>query len=195
MWGVVLGRALTDPIWWFYVFWLPQYLSDTRGFSLKQIAAFAWIPFVAADLGNFAGGLGSGALIRRGMPVMRARKWVCVVSCVPMLAGIPAVLIADPFSSLAFICVALFGYASWSTMGLTFPSDLFPSEVVASVTGLSGLAAGLAGTLFTLLVGTLVDHFSYLPAFVVAATAPLLATVCVVVLIRHGKEWSLAEPS
>lgn len=192
-WGVVIGRSLTDPIWWFYVFWLPQYLSDTRGFSLKQIAAFAWIPFVAADLGNFVGGLSSGALIRRGMPVLRARKWICVVSCAPMLAGIPAVLIANPFSSLAFICVALFGYAAWSTMGLTFPSDLFPSEVVASVTGLSGLAAGLVGTLFTLLVGTLVDRFSYFPAFVVAATAPLLATVSVVVFIRRRQEWSLGE--
>ena len=185
-WGIVIGRSLTDPIWWFYVFWLPQYLSDTRGFSLKQIAAFAWIPFVAADLGNFAGGIISGALIKRGMPLLRARKLVCIVSCIPMLAGIPAVSIGNPFSSLAFICIALFGYASWSTMGLTFPSDLFPSEVVASVTGLSGLAAGLAGTLFTLLVGTLVDHFSYFPAFIVAATAPLLATVSVVFLIRRA---------
>ncbi len=187
-WGIVIGRSLTDPIWWFYVFWLPQYLSDTRGFSLKQIAASAWIPFVAADLGNFAGGIISGALIRSGVALLRARKLVCIVSCIPMLAGIPAALIGDPFSSLAFICVALFGYASWSTMGLTFPSDLFPSEIVASVTGLSGFAAGLAGTLFTLLVGLLVDHFSYLPAFIVAATAPLLATVSVIFLIRRGLE-------
>jgi ACS family hexuronate transporter-like MFS transporter len=184
-WAVVIGRSLTDPIWWFYVFWLPQYFSDTRGFSLKQIAAFTWIPFVAADLGNFAGGFGSGALVKKGMAVLRARKWVCVVSCIPILAGIPAVLIANPYSSLAFICLALFGYASWSTMGLTLPSDLFPSEVVATVTGLTGLAAGLSGTLFTLLVGTLVDHFSYVPAFVVAATAPVLATLSVVFLIRR----------
>jgi ACS family hexuronate transporter-like MFS transporter len=70
-------------------------------------------------------------------------------------------------------------------MGLTLPSDLFPSEVVATVTGLTGLAAGLSGTLFTLLVGTLVDHFSYLPAFIVAATAPVVATVSVVFLIRR----------
>ncbi len=187
-WAIVIGRSLTDPIWWFYVFWLPQYLSDTRGFSLKQIAAFAWIPFVAADLGNFAGGLTSGALVKRGMPVLRARKWVCVVSCLPMLAGIPAVMTGHPFSSLALICVALFGYASWSTMGLTLPSDLFPPELVATVTGLSGLGAGLAGTGFTLLVGTLVDRFSYFPAFVAAATAPLLATVAVVGLARKGRE-------
>ncbi len=185
-WAIVVGRSLTDPIWWFYVFWLPQYLSDTRGFSLKQIAIFAWIPFIAADLGNFAGGLASGALVKRGMPVLRARKVICVVCCVPILAGIPAVLAGSPFSCLAFICVALFGYAAWSTMGLTLPSDLFPPEVVGSVTGLSGLGAGLASTVFTLLVGTLVDRFSYLPAFVLAATAPLLATVSVVFLIRRA---------
>ena len=69
-WAIVIGRSLTDPVWWFYVFWLPQYLSDARGFSLKQIAAFVWIPFVAADIGNFLGGFISGALIRRGMGVL-----------------------------------------------------------------------------------------------------------------------------
>lgn len=182
-WAIVIGRSLTDPIWWFYVFWLPQYLSDTRGFSLKQIAIFAWIPFVAADIGNFTGGLISGALVKRGVPVLVARKWVCVASCIPLLAGIPAVAIGNPFACLAFICVALFGFASWSTMGLTLPSDLFPPQIVASVTGLSGLAAGLVSTGFTMLVGTLVDRFSYFPAFVLAATAPILATIAVVFLI------------
>ena len=117
--------------------------------------------------------------------MIRARKLICIVSCIPMLAGIPAVLMASPASSLALICLALFGYASWSTMGLTFPSDLFPAKVVGSITGLSGLAAGLAGTGFTLLVGTLVDRFSYVPAFILAATAPLLATVSILILIRQ----------
>jgi MFS transporter, ACS family, hexuronate transporter len=182
-WAVVIGRSLTDPIWWFYVFWLPQYLSDTRGFSLRQIAAFAWIPFIAADVGNFAGGFTSGALVKHGMPVLRARKWVCAVSALPMLAGIPAVLTNSPLSCLALICFALFGYASWSTMGLTFPSDLFPADIVATVTGLSGFAAGLAGTGFTLLVGTLVDRSSYVPAFVLAATIPILATFTIMFLI------------
>ena len=184
VWGIVLGRSLTDPIWWFYVFWLPQYLSDARGFSLKQIAAFAWIPFVAADIGNFTGGFASGFLIKRGMPVIRARKWVCVLSSLPVLAGIPAATAHSPYWALALISFAVWGYASWSTMGLTFPSDLFPQDVVASVTGLSGLGAGLAGTVFTLLVGWAVDKFSYYPAFVAAATIPLLATASVLLLIR-----------
>jgi ACS family hexuronate transporter-like MFS transporter len=182
-WAIVIGRSLTDPVWWFYVFWLPQYLSDARGFSLEKIALFAWIPFVAADAGNFAGGFISGALIKRGMSVMRARKVVCVVSCIPMLAGIPAALVQSPFWALTLICFALFGYAAWSTMGLTLPSDLFSPDVVASVTGLSGLGAGAVSTVFTLLIGALVDRFSYVPAFLVAGTMPLLATVSVLFLI------------
>ncbi|MGA2850032.1 MAG: MFS transporter [Terracidiphilus sp.] len=184
VWGVVLGRALTDPIWWFYVFWLPQYLSDARGFSLQRIALFAWMPFVAADLGNFTGGLVSGYCIRRGIPVVRARFWVCGISCLPMLAGIPAAGVHNVYVALALICFALWGFASWSTMGLTLPSDLFPQDVVATVTGLSGLAAGLVGTVFTLLVGVLVDRFSYAPAFLVAGLLPLFATACLFLLIR-----------
>jgi ACS family hexuronate transporter-like MFS transporter len=184
VWGVVLGRALTDPIWWFYVFWLPQYLSDARGFSLKQIAAFAWIPFIAADIGNFTGGWISGFCIKRGIPVIRARTWVCAVSCLPILAGIPAASVHSPYVALALICVALWGYASWSTMGLTLPSDLFPQDVVATVTGLSGLVAGMVSALFTFAVGVLVDRFSYTPAFLAAGLLPLFATGAVLLLLR-----------
>jgi ACS family hexuronate transporter-like MFS transporter len=184
VWGVVLGRALTDPIWWFYVLWLPQYLSDAHGFSLKRIALFAWLPFVAADIGNFSGGMISGFCIRRGMPVVRARMWVCVASCVPILAGIRAVRVQSSYVALALICVALWGYASWSTMGLTLPSDLFSQDVVGTVTGLSGLAAGLMGAAFTLAVGFLVDRFSYEPAFWVAGLLPVLATLCMGLLVR-----------
>jgi MFS transporter, ACS family, hexuronate transporter len=194
VWGVVLGRALTDPIWWFYVFWLPQYLSDARGFSLKRIALFAWIPFVAADLGNFTGGFISGYCIRRGISVIKARRWVCAVSCLPILAGIPAARVHNPYWALSLICVALWGYASWSTMGLTLPSDLFPQDVVATVTGLSGFAAGLAGAAFTFAVGISVDRFSYGPAFLAAGLLPLFATACIFILVRPPQTGN-ADPS
>jgi ACS family hexuronate transporter-like MFS transporter len=184
VWGIVLGRALTDPIWWFYVFWLPQYLSDARGFSLKRIALFAWMPFVAADIGNFTGGWISGYCIRRGVQVVRARIWVCIVSCLPILAGIPAARVHSVTLALALICIALWGYASWSTMGLTLPGDLLPHDVVATVTGLSGLAAGAVSVAFTFAVGILVDRFSYTPAFLAAGLMPLFATACVWILIR-----------
>jgi MFS transporter, ACS family, hexuronate transporter len=184
VWGIVLGRALTDPIWWFYIFWLPQYLSDARGFSLQRIALFAWMPFIAADIGNFTGGLISGYCVRRGLSVVRARTWVCVFSCPPMLAAIPAASVHSAYTALGLICFALWGYASWSTMGLTLPSDLFPQDVVATVTGLSGLAAGMVSAVFTMAVGILVDHFSYGPAFLVAGLMPLLATVALLLLVR-----------
>jgi ACS family hexuronate transporter-like MFS transporter len=184
VWGIVLGRALTDPIWWFYVFWLPQYLSDARGFSMQRIALFAWMPFIAADIGNFTGGWISGYCIRRGLSVLRARLWVCAISCLPILAGIPATTTHNVYFALGLICFALWGYASWSTMGLTLPSDLFPQDVVATVTGLSGLAAGLVGALFTFAVGILVDRFSYGPAFLIAGLMPLFATACVLLLVR-----------
>jgi ACS family hexuronate transporter-like MFS transporter len=193
VWGIVLGRSLTDPIWWFYVFWLPSYLSDARGFSLQQIGAFAWIPFLAADLGNFAGGFATGFFIKRGVPVIRARKWVCVLSSLPIIAGIPAALTHNAYVALLLISFATWGYASWSTMGLTFPSDLFPQDVVATVTGLSGLGAGLVSTAFTLFIGYIVDKFSYFPAFVVAGTVPLLATVLVLVLIRAPEKMQIAS--
>jgi ACS family hexuronate transporter-like MFS transporter len=185
-WVIVLARSLTDPVWWFYVFWLPQYLSDARGFSLKQIAEFSWIPFVAADLGNFAGGFLSRAFVTRGAPVLRARKLVCLITAVPMLSAIPASLASTPALALTYICIALFGYAAFATMGLTLPSDLFPADVVASITGLSGLGAGLAGAGFTLLVGVLVDKFSYTPAFFMTALVPLLATAAVWFLARDS---------
>jgi len=184
VWGIVLGRALTDPIWWFYVFWLPQYLSDARGFSLQRIALFAWMSFVAADLGNFTGGLVSGYCIRRGVSVVRARTWVCVFSSLSILAGIPAAGVHSVYAAMALICFALWGYASWSTMGLTLPSDLFPQDVVATVTGLSGFAAGLVGAVFTIAVGILVDRFSYGPAFLVAVLMPLFATASILLLVH-----------
>jgi MFS transporter, ACS family, hexuronate transporter len=168
-------------------------LSDARGFSLKQIAMFAWMPFVAADIGNFVGGGLSGWLIRSRVPVLKARTLVCVYSCVPMLAGIPAATVTTPALALALICVALLGYASWSTMGLTFPSDLFPAEVVATVTGLSGFGAGIVSTVFTVLIGHIVDRFSYLPAFIAAGTLPIAATLAILLLFRNSeKEVQLA---
>ena len=92
VWGIVLGRTLTDPIWWFYITWMPQYFGEVRGFNLKQIGFFLPSIFIASDLGNLMGGWVSGRLINRGMPVLAARKWVCVFSAVPMLAVIPGAM-------------------------------------------------------------------------------------------------------
>jgi ACS family hexuronate transporter-like MFS transporter len=104
-----------------------------------------------------------------------------------VLAGIPAAAVHSSYTALALICLALWGYASWSTMGLTLPSDLLPQDVVATATGLSGLAAGLVGAAFTFSIGMIVDRFSYRPVFLIAGIMPIFATVSVLLLIRQPR--------
>ncbi len=111
-----------------------------------------------------------------------------MLSSLPMIAGIPAAMTHNIVVAMALISLATWGYSSWSTMGLTFPSDVFAQDIVASVTGLSGLGSGLVSTLFTLFIGFIVDRFSYLPVFIVTGTIPLLATLAVLVLVQNPDE-------
>jgi ACS family hexuronate transporter-like MFS transporter len=174
-WGLVLARMLADPVWWFYVFWLPEYLRRERNFSLAMIGYFAWIPFLTADLGNFVGGGLSSWLVKRGLPVLRARKTVMFASAAAMIVGLPAVLVSSGAWAVALISVATLAYSSWAANILTLPADLFPRQVVASVSGLSGTGAGIGGMTFTLIVGMVVDRFSYVPVFTAAALMPVAA--------------------
>lgn len=191
VWGVVLGRLLTDCVWWFYVYWLPKYLSDQRGFSLAEIGMFAWIPFVAVDIGNLAGGWLSGALMRRGWSLNAARKLVLAGGAVGMMAGLPAGFVPGAAWSLGLIALAVLCYSAWGTMMLTLPSDLFPASAVASVSGLSGTGAGLGGIAFTWVTGMVVDRLSYQPMFVAAGLLPLAALVLVMRLIPEIRPLAL----
>ena len=178
-WGLVLARMLADPVWWFYVFWLPEYLRRERNFSLAMIGYFAWIPFLTADVGNFIGGGMSSWLVKRGWPVLRARKVVMFASAAVMIAGLPAVLTASPALALGLISLATLAYSSWAANVLTLPADLFSGNIVASVSGLSGTGAGLGGMTFMLVVGVVVDRFSYVPVFSAAALMPLAAATII----------------
>jgi ACS family hexuronate transporter-like MFS transporter len=175
LWGLVLARVFADPVWWFYIFWLPEYLKRERDFSLAMIGYSVWIPFLTADLGCLFGGWISGHLVRRGVGTLRARKAVMLLSALVMMSGIPAVMTKDATMAIALISLATFAYAIWSTNMLTLPADLFPQRIVASVSGLSGTGAAAGGLVFTLIVGAVVDHFSYLPVFIAAGTMPLVA--------------------
>jgi ACS family hexuronate transporter-like MFS transporter len=179
VWGLVCSRLLADPVWWFYVFWLPEYLSRERHFSLRMIGYFAWIPFLTADAGNFVGGWFSGFLIRRGRPVLAARTSVMLVSAATMLAGIPAVLTENAFVALALISLATFAYSCWAANVLTLPADLFPHDRVASVSGMSGTGGATGGMIFTLITGVVLDRFSYLPIFLAAGLMPLVAAAII----------------
>jgi MFS transporter, ACS family, aldohexuronate transporter len=182
VWAIMLSRFWTDPVWWLYLTWLPLYLYSVRGFSLKQIGLFAWLPYVAADAGSLLGGWSSGYLIGRGWTPNKARKAVIVTGALLMLAGIPAALAQSAAVALACISVVTLGFQSWINNVQTVPSDLFPKQAVASVAGLGGVGAGIGAILFTLFTGWVVDHFSYTPILVAAGVLPVLGTATLFVL-------------
>jgi ACS family hexuronate transporter-like MFS transporter len=182
--GLMLARFFCDPVWWFYVFWLPDYLSRARGFSLAMIGLFAWVPFLAADLGNLAGGWASGRLVRAGFETTRARMMVMGASAAAMALGVIAAYMPGAAAAIAVVSAVTFGYSAWAANVLTLPADLFGRERVGAATGLTGTAAGLGGMLNTVAVGWLVDHWSYKPAFAVATVLPVAAFAALALLVR-----------
>ncbi|HVE60116.1 MAG TPA: MFS transporter [Pyrinomonadaceae bacterium] len=178
-WAIVLARFLVDPVWWLYITWLPKYLYDARGFDLKQIGAFAWMPFVAAGLGSLFGGWLAKFLIGRGWSVDKTRKVIIAVSCLLMPAGIIAAYTSDAMFALAMISLVLFGFQVWINNVQTLPSDFFPKSAVGSVAGLGGMGAGIGSIIFTFTTGWVVDGFSYTPILIAAG---LLAPIGTVVL-------------
>ncbi|HEY8204947.1 MAG TPA: MFS transporter [Pyrinomonadaceae bacterium] len=175
-WAIVLSRFLTDPVWWLYITWLPLYLYNARGFDLKKIGMFAWLPFLTADAGSLLGGWFSGHLISRGFSADQARKSVIVAGAIFMVAGIPAALTNNALVALALIGVVTFGFQSWINNVQTLPSDFFPQQAVAAVAGLGGVGAGVGAILYVLTTGWVVDHFSYTPILIIAGLLPLLGT-------------------
>lgn len=169
-WAVLVARFFTDPIWWFLIAWLPTYLKNSRGFSLSLIGLLAWIPFLLADMGSLTGGFVSGRLLRRGWSVDRARKTVMLgtIALVPMGVLLLVLTTSDAAALIAIGAIA-FGFQGWIVNVQTLPSDCFPRQDVGAVAGLGGAAAGLASMAFTLLVGWVVDNYSYQPVFVMVA--------------------------
>jgi len=198
VWAIVLARFVTDPVWWLYITWLPLYLANVRGFSLKQIGMFAWLPFVAADAGSLLGGWASGYLMSRGYSANVSRKSVMVAGTALMLCGIPAAFAESAMSALAWISVVTFGFQAWINNVQTTPSDFFPEHAVASVAGLGGVGAGAGAILFTLTTGAVVDALhSFTPILVVSGLLPLLGTAVFFVLggpIRRVDAEAALEP-
>jgi MFS transporter, ACS family, hexuronate transporter len=178
VWAVVAGRFFSDPIWWFLIAWLPNYLRSERGFSLALIGLLAWVPFLFADIGNLAGGYVSSLLIKRGWSVDRARKAVLGLSALLVPVGVLGV-VATSSDALAIASISLiaFAFQSWIVNIHTIPSDTFPKQDVGSVFGIGGTAAGIASMLFTLLVGYVVDRFGYQPVFIMVGVMGPLAAV------------------
>jgi ACS family hexuronate transporter-like MFS transporter len=145
-WGVIIARSFTDPVWFFIADWFPIYLV-AKGFPLKSGLIAIWIPFIAADLGNFFGGASSGYLIKRGWTLGAARKALVVFGGFGVTLLIPTVLTVKLALITVLFALATFCYAAFSTIANVLPSDLYRSDSVASVSGLSGMSAGIGPSL------------------------------------------------
>jgi len=193
VWGIVLARFFGDPIWWLYLNWLPLYLHDARGFSMKEVAAFSWAPYAAAALGALTGGWCSGWLIHRlGWSVNRARKTAIALGTVGLTAGIFTAYATSPSAALGWMCVTCFGFQFWVGNVQTLPSDFFPVGAVGSIAGFAGTAAGLGAVIFTMSTGWVVDHFSYTPILVTAALLGPLATAVLFFLVGKVRPLNVA---
>jgi ACS family hexuronate transporter-like MFS transporter len=183
-WGIVIGKALTDPVWFFITDWFAIYLV-ARGFALADSLLAFWVPFLAADLGNFFGGGWSSALIARGWSVGSARKLVIVSSAVAMLFLVPAAYASSLGWLTTCFAIATFAYAALSTMILNLPADIYPTSSVASVSGLSGTGAGIGTVIATYLTGIVADTYSFRPVLITASAVPLVAAAAVLILVRN----------
>jgi ACS family hexuronate transporter-like MFS transporter len=184
-WGIVIGKALTDPVWFFLTDWFAIYLVS-RGFRLEDSLLAFWVPFLAADCGNFFGGGCSSALIERGWSVGAARKIVIVASAAAMTLLVPAAYSTSLAGLTVWLAIATFAYAALSTMILNLPADLYPSGSVASVSGLSGTGAGVGTVLATYLTGMVADRYSFRPVLIVASAIPIVAAAAILVLVRNN---------
>src|SRR5205814_7308201 len=175
-WGVIVAKSLTDPVWFFITDWFAVYLV-ARGFKLEESLLAFWVPFVAADIGNFLGGGVSSRLIRGGMPVGNARKWVVAVGVVGMSCLMATVFLRDLLWITLVFAIATCSYAAVSTMVLNLPADIYWTGSVATVSGMSGGGAGVGTVCATYLTGFVADRYSFQPILIAASIVPYAAAV------------------
>lgn len=191
-WGTIIAKAFTDPVWFFVTDWFPIYLV-AKGIELRSGLIAVWIPFLAADLGNFFGGGMSGFLIKRGWALGKARKALVVFGGIGVTLLIPTILTTNLYLITLLFALATFCYASFSTIANVLPSDLYNSDSVASVSGLSGTGAGIGTIVAFKLIGYLSDArratttHAFDPIIVVAGLVPFLGMILVLLLVRNSQ--------
>ncbi len=183
-WGVVIARSFTDPVWFFITDWFMIYLV-AKGFEVENTLIAFWIPFVAADLGNFAGGGISSWLILRGWSVEWARKSVIIFGAAGMLLLIPTLYTSQLFMIAGLFAISTFAYAAYSTMAIVLATDLYADEAVATVSGMSGTGAGIGTIASTLLIGWISDRYSFGPILIAASLIPFIGMILVMRLVRN----------
>ena len=177
--GLLLSRFMNDGAFYFFVAWLPLYLAQARGFDLRQIAWFAWIPFLAADLGSLAGGWAGRRLIAGGLSLGASRKLLIATGAALVVLSLPAGVADSPAAALGLIGLAMFAIQAKAANLFALPTDLFPAEIVASVWGLFGAVGALGGAAFTWAVGPVTEVYGYLPVFWAVGVTQVLSALLV----------------
>jgi len=184
-WGIALPRFLADPTWGTLTAWMPLYLATTRGFDLKQIALFAWLPFLAADIGCMFGGTISHALQRWfGIGLINARRGAFTVGALMMTAMAFVGVVDSPYVAIALLSLGGFAHQTLSVTVITMSSDLFRRSEVATVAGMAGTCGNAGVLLFSLLIGGLVTTIGYTPFFVGLAVLDLIGAVVLWTLVK-----------
>jgi MFS transporter, ACS family, hexuronate transporter len=182
-WSFAAAKFLTDPIWWMYLFWLPDFFSRTYGLSLLQLGPPIIVIYVVADIGSIGGGWLSSSLIRRGWSVNAARKTamlICAIAVVPIVA---AASVHSMWGAVALISLATAAHQGWSANCFTLATDMFPRQAVGSVVGLGGFAGAFGGMLIAKLVGYVLQMTgSYTTVLMIAGAAYLTALAVVQIL-------------
>ncbi|MGH9587618.1 MAG: MFS transporter [Acidobacteriaceae bacterium] len=181
----VFAKFMSDSAWYFLLFWLPKYLYDARGFDIKQVSAYAWIPYAASGVGSFVGGWFSSELLRRGRSLDAARK-IALGCCAAAMPAVMLVSLAPVSMALALFSIAFFAQQAWSGLVMTLPADIFPLNAVGTVAGLIGFGGAMGGAIFGLVVGFLLAHgVSYGTLFVAVGTFHLIGFAAI--LLRAGR--------
>ncbi|HEX9972973.1 MAG TPA: MFS transporter [bacterium] len=184
--GIMLGKFLTDPVWWFYLYWMPNYLDSQRGFNLKDIAIAIPLIYTIATLLGFVGGWFPGYLMHRGWSIGKARKTTMLICALLLPISATAVIVQNHWIAILLVSLACSAHNGWSANIFTLASDCFPSSAVGSVTGLAGFAGGLGGLLIaTLAPGYIITYFGYKPIFFLMGILHPLAFLGIALLIRN----------
>jgi ACS family hexuronate transporter-like MFS transporter len=187
---LIIARFFTDPVIYFIIFWLPEYLRKERGFDLAMVGKYAWVPFIFGDIGYVLGGYLSGRLMEKGWSLPRARKFVMLLGACCMPVAIFAPLVPTAALAIAATCFATFGHAFWVSNLQTIPTDLFRGNEMGTASGFSGMGGAIGGMLANLGTGWIVQNFSYAPVFLMAGLVHPLSAFIVYRMLpdRYFKE-------
>jgi ACS family hexuronate transporter-like MFS transporter len=191
-WAIAQARFFAEPAWQTFSFWIPLYLATQRHMDLKQIAMFAWLPFLAADLGGLFGGYLSPFLMKRfSVPLIWSRISGVVLGALMMLGPAAIGLVASPYQAIALFCVGGFAHQMISALVNTLAADVFDPGEVGTVAGFAGMAAWIGGLGFSLMVGALADSIGYTPLFAALGAFDIIGATLLIILMRgvprHGR--------